>query len=207
MAQKYGRPAGEAVQTKGLEIPMHDPRAYHSMGLVYATAPRGADHNKSNGYQIDGGTGHPDLDFNITDRWADDKAAMVERSQNWVAVSDSIGICLWALIPVKLITAMINTSTGWNTDLGQLLKAGERIFQLQRALSCKLGISAKDDVLPELIMRPIPEGGTEGYVPNIGKMLPEYYAIRDWDKATGKPSKKRLESLGMPEIASSIGAK
>ena len=207
MAQKYGRPPGEAIQTKGLEIPMHDPRAYHSMALVYATAPRGADHNKSNGYQIDGGTGHPDLGFEITDRWADDKAAMVERSQNWVAVSDSIGICLWALIPVKLITAMINTSTGWNTDLEQLLKAGERIFQLQRALSCKLGISAKDDVLPELIMRPIPEGGTEGHVPNIGKMLPEYYAIRDWDSTTGKPSKKRLESLGMSEIAASIGAK
>jgi aldehyde:ferredoxin oxidoreductase len=207
MAQKYGRPLGEAVQTKGLEIPMHDPRAYHSMGLVYATAPRGADHNKSNGYMIDGGTGHPDLAFEITDRWSDDKAAMVERSQNWVAVSDSIGICVWAIIPVTLITAMINASTGWNTDLGQLLKAGERIFQLQRALSCKLGISAKDDVLPELIVRPIPEGGTEGHVPNMDKMLPEYYALRDWDKATGKPSKKRLESLGMSDIAASIGAK
>jgi len=207
MAQKYGRPAGEAVQTKGLEIPMHDPRAYHSMALVYATAPRGADHNKSNSYQIDGGTGHPDLDFSITDRWADDKAAMVERNQNWVAVSDSIGICVWAIIPVTLITAMVNASTGWNTDLEQLLKSGERIFQLQRALSCKLGISAKDDVLPELIARPIPEGGTEGHVPNMKKMLPEYYALRDWDKATGKPSKKRLESLGMPDIAASIGAK
>ena len=207
MAQKYGRPAGEAVQTKGLEIPMHDPRAYHSMGLVYATAPRGGDHNKSNGYMIDGGTGHPDLDFEITDRWADDKASMVERSQNWVAVCDSIGICHWALIPVALTSAMINASTGWNTDLEQLLKAGERIFQLQRALSCKLGISAKDDVLPELVMRPIPEGGTEGHVPNMQKMLPEYYALRDWDKATGKPSKERLESLGMPEVAASIGAK
>jgi aldehyde:ferredoxin oxidoreductase len=207
MAKKYGRPVGEAVQTKGLEIPMHDTRAYHSMGLVYATSPRGADHNKSNGYQIDGGTGHPDLGFEITDRWADDKAAMVERSQNWVAVSDSIGICHWALTPVSLITGMINASTGWNTDLEQLLKSGERIFQLQRALSCKLGISAKDDVLPELIMKPIPEGGTEGHVPNMEKMLPEYYTIRDWDKVTGKPSKKRLENLGMPEIAASIGAK
>jgi aldehyde:ferredoxin oxidoreductase len=207
MAQKYGRPAGEAVQTKGLEIPMHDPRAYHSMGLVYATAPRGADHNKSNAYQIDGGTGHPDLDFPITDRWADDKAAMVERSQNWVAVSDSIGICVWAIIPVTLITAMINASTGWNTELAELLKAGERIFQLQRALSCKLGITSKDDVLPELVMRPITEGGTEGHVPNMEKMLPEYYTLRDWDSATGKPSKKRLESLGMPEVAASIGAK
>jgi len=206
MAHKYGRPPGEAVQTKGLEIPMHDPRAYHSMALVYATSPRGADHNKSNGYMIDGGTGHPDLGFDITDRWADDKAAMVEKSQNWVAVSDALGICHWALIPVTHIIAMVNASTGWDMDLDQLLKAGERAFQLQRALSCKLGISAKDDVLPDLVMKPIPEGGTEGHVPNMQKMLPEYYAIRGWDKETGKPSKKRLESLGMPEIAASIGA-
>jgi aldehyde:ferredoxin oxidoreductase len=207
MAQRYGRPAGEAVQTKGLEIPMHDPRAYHSMGLVYATSPRGADHNKSNGYMIDGGTGHPDLDFTITDRWADDKAVMIEKSQNWVAVSDALGICHWAFIPANLITGMVNASTGWDVDLGQLLKIGERVFQLQRALSCKFGISANDDVLPELIMKPITEGGTEGHVPDMQKMLPEYYALRDWDKITGKPSKKRLESLGMPEIASSIGAR
>jgi aldehyde:ferredoxin oxidoreductase len=207
MAQRYGRPIGEAVQTKGLELPMHDPRAYHSMGLVYATAARGADHNKSDGYNIDGGTGHPDLAFKITDRWADDKAEMVERSQNWRAVCDSIGICHWAIIPVSMITDMINASTGWNTDLDQLLKAGERAFQLQRSLSCKLGITAKDDVLPELAMRPIPDSGQEGHVPNMEKMLPEYYALRDWDKATGKPSKKRLESLGMPEVAASIDAK
>jgi len=101
---------------------------------------------------------------------------------------------------------MINAATGWNTNMEQLLKAGERIFQLQRALSCKLGITSKDDVLPELILRPIPDGGQEGHVPDMEKMLPEYYAIRDWDNMTGKPSKQRLENLGMPEIADSIGA-
>jgi aldehyde:ferredoxin oxidoreductase len=60
--------------------------------------------------------------------------------------------------------------------------------------------------MPELAMRPIADGGQEGHVPNIEKMLPEYYAIREWNKNTGKPSKARLESLGMAEIASSIGA-
>ena len=207
MAQRYGRPAGEAVQTKGLEIPMHDPRAFHSMGLVYATAPRGADHNKSDGYQVDNGSGYPYVGLNIGDHWGDDRAEMVVVSQNFRALTDSLGICHFAYMQFTLFVDMINASTGWNTDLEQLLKAGERIFQLQRALSCKLGISAKDDVLPELIVRPIPEGGTEGHVPNMDKMLPEYYALRDWDKATGKPSKKRLESLGMSDIAASIGAK
>jgi aldehyde:ferredoxin oxidoreductase len=177
------------------------------MGLVYATAPRGADHNKSDGYQVDGGAGHPDLGLNAADRWGDEKATMVEKSQNFRALTDSLGICHFAIIPFTLIVDMINASTGWDTDMDQLLKAGERIFQLQRALSCKLGITAKDDVMPELAMRPIPEGGTEGHVPNMEKMLPEYYALRDWDKATGKPSKKRLNDLGMSEIADPINAK
>jgi aldehyde:ferredoxin oxidoreductase len=206
MAQKYGRPPGEAVQCKGLEFPMHDPRAYHSMGLVYATAPRGADHNKNDGYQVDLGTGHPDVDIEITDRWDDNKAAGVVKGQNFRNMTDSMGICHFAGIPFSILIDMINASTGWNTTMDELLKAGERTFEMQRSLSCKLGITAKDDVLPELAMRPIPEGGTEGHVPNMGKMLPEYYALRDWNKTTGKPSKKRLESLGIPEIAASIGA-
>jgi aldehyde:ferredoxin oxidoreductase len=206
MAQKYGRPPGEAVQCKGLEFPMHDPRAYHSMGLVYATAPRGADHNKNDAFQVDSGTGHPDLELEITDRWADDKAAGVAKGQNFRTLTDSLGICHFAQIPFNLLLDMINASCGWNTTMEELLKAGERTFQLQRALSCKLGITAKDDVLPELAMRPIPDSGQEGHVPNMEKMLSEYYAIRDWNKTTGKPSKKRLESLGMPEISASIKA-
>jgi aldehyde:ferredoxin oxidoreductase len=206
MAQRYGRDIGEAVQVKGLELPMHDPRAFHSMSLVYATAPRGADHNKSDGYGIDGGTGHPDLEFKITDRWADDKAEMVERSQNWRAVTDSLGICHFAIIPVALLAGMINAATGWEMDLEHLLKAGERVFQLQRALSCKLGVTSKDDALPQLILRPIPESGQEGHVPDLNKMLPEYYVLRGWDRATGKPSRKRLEKLGMHDIGVSIGA-
>jgi aldehyde:ferredoxin oxidoreductase len=206
MTQRYGRPLGEAVQTKGLEIPMHDPRAYHSMGLVYATAPRGADHNKSDGYQVEGGAGHPDLGLDASDRWGDEKAEMVFKSQNFRALTDSLGICHFAQIPFSLIVDMVKTSTGWDVDMDQLLKTGERVFQLQRALSCKLGITSKDDVLPELILRPIPDGGQEGHVPNMEKMLPEYYHIRDWDQVNGRPSKKRLQSLDMPEIAILIGA-
>ena len=151
MAQKYGRPIGEAVQTKGLEFPMHDPRAYHSMGLVYATAPRGADHNKSDGYQVDGGTGHPDLGLEMTDRWADDKAEMVEKARTGRAVTDSMGICHFAQVPVSLSGRYDQCLHRLEYGHGPIAEGRERVFQLQRALSCKLGITAKDDVLPELI--------------------------------------------------------
>ena len=148
----------------------------------------------------------PDLGLDASDRWGDEKAEMVFKSQNFRALTDSLGICHFAQIPFSLIVDMVNASTGWDMDMDKLLKAGERIFQLQRALSCRLGITAGDDQLPEVILRPIPDGGQEGHVPNMEKMLPEYYKIRDWDKVSGRPSKKRLQSLDMPEIAASIGA-
>ena len=73
-----------------------------------------------------------------------------------------------------------------------------------RAMTCKLGVTPEDDKLPEIALRPIPEGGQEGNVPNMAKMMPEYYAIRDWDKVSGKPTKTRMESLGMGELAATM---
>jgi aldehyde:ferredoxin oxidoreductase len=39
----------------------------------------------------------------------------------------------------------------------------------------------------------------------MARMLPEYYGIRDWDKATGKPTKARMEKLGMGALAGKFG--
>ena len=206
MAARYNRP-GEAMQVKGLEFPMHDPRAFCCMGLAYATSNRGADHNKSDAYLVENGMGNPDLDLVPGDRWGDDKAPMVVLSQNWRSITDALGICHFAMMTTQSIVDMVNASTGWNMDVDSLLKAGERIFQLMRATTCKFGVTPKDDQLPEIALRPIPDGGQEGNVPNMAKMLPEYYQIRDWNKATGKPSKARMETLGMGALAGSFGIK
>jgi aldehyde:ferredoxin oxidoreductase len=39
----------------------------------------------------------------------------------------------------------------------------------------------------------------------MDKMLPEYYEFRAWDKVTGKPSRTRMETLGMGELAETFG--
>jgi aldehyde:ferredoxin oxidoreductase len=111
------------------------------------------------------------------------------------------------MMSTKLIVDMINASTGWDVTLDDIMKSGERIFQLSRSMTCKMGVTAKDDQLPEIAMRPIPDSGQEGHVPNMAKMLPEYYAIRDWDKATGKPSKARMEKLDMGSLCGKFGIK
>ena len=55
-AKQIGGNASDFLTTvKGLEAPMHDPRSAHGYGLAYAVSPRGACHNASLDFQIEGG--------------------------------------------------------------------------------------------------------------------------------------------------------
>jgi aldehyde:ferredoxin oxidoreductase len=82
-----------------------------------------------------------------------------------------------------------------------MLLSGERIFQMQRVLSCRLGTSGEEDRLPDILMRPLPDGEAEGRLPDMEAMLGEYYTLRGWDPVSGKPSRERLLTLGMSDIA------
>ena len=203
MGKRYGRP-NDAAHVRGLEIPMHDPRAFSAMGLAYATSPRGACHNRGDNFAVEMGMGNPDLGLVPNDRFRDDTATSVVTSQNWRAFTDSLGLCHFALAPLQEVLDITNAATGWSVDVDDIMRTGERIFQLQRAMGCRLGVTAKDDRLPDILMRPLPDGGTEGHVPNMEKMLTEYYALRGWDPVTGKPSRQRLISLDLVDVAEDI---
>jgi aldehyde:ferredoxin oxidoreductase len=40
----------------------------------------------------------------------------------------------------------------------------------------------------------------------MDRLLEEYYAVREWDWETGRPSRQKLVSLGLPEIAEELWA-
>jgi aldehyde:ferredoxin oxidoreductase len=71
-----------AITVKGLELPMHSPRAYHGLGLSYATAPRGACHNAANVYLEMGGVLYPELGL---------EAAWKEQSSMGKALVSAVG--------------------------------------------------------------------------------------------------------------------
>jgi aldehyde:ferredoxin oxidoreductase len=37
-------------------------------------------------------------------------------------------------------------------------------------------------------------------------LLDEYYALRGWDTATGRPTRARLETLGLKDVADGLAA-
>jgi aldehyde:ferredoxin oxidoreductase len=81
--------------------------------------------------------------------------------------------------------------------LEEMMKAGERIWNLERIFNLRAGLTGKDDRLPDRIVKdPMPSGPAKGKVSELAKMLPEYYELRGWDKE-GQPTKARLKELGL----------
>lgn len=205
IAARYGV-EGLAVQVNGMDLAFHDPRAAAGMAVAYATSPIGASHNQSDFYMIDTNRPIDDLGLPMGDRFqSEGKAPAVARHQDWRTVNNALVLCYFPNPPVQEMCDMLAAVTGYGVTIENVLTYGERIWNLKRALNLKLGYAAREsEKIPELLTRPLAQGGTEGHVPDFDLMMREYYRFREWDWATGKPSREKLVALGMSEIATEL---
>ena len=195
----------EAVQVNGLEVAYHDPRGFSGMALVYATSPRGACHNQSEYFVVDMGQADSSLGLEFYDHHAGaEKAANVARHQDWQTVFNSLVMCLFANVPVETVLALINSACGLDWGVEDLFCAGERAWNLKRAINNHLGLTRANDKLPKALLEPYQDGGSAGYVPPITEMLEAYYTARGWDPETGKPTPEKLVELGLEWVAQDI---
>ncbi len=205
-AGRYGA-ADLAVHFNGMSPAMHDPRAYSGMLLTYTTSPVGGSHNHSDYYWVEAGRVIEELDILSPDRRQDaGKAVYVARHQNWNSLINALVTCVFANAPVTSYIELLNAATGRSLDADGALEVGERIFNLKRALNVRLGYTPQGERLPRLLRQPLAEGGTEGFVPDEALLLREYYQARDWQPTTGKPTRHKLEALGLPEVAADLWA-
>jgi len=204
-SQRFGRRVGAedlAVQVNGLEVPMHDPRAFVGMGLVYATSPRGACHNQGDMFLVDLGAPVPELDIQLGDRLESsaDKALMTARTMDWRTLYNSLIMCVFCNPPVDTIRKLLNAATGWELSTHDLLPLGERATNLKRLLNGKLGLTSQNDHLPKLLLQPLPASGAETRVPDMDVLLPAFYRIRGWDPQSGMPGLEKLQELGLQDL-------
>jgi aldehyde:ferredoxin oxidoreductase len=207
MARHFGRDEGEAAQVKGLEMPMHDGRAFQGLAVSYATGPRGACHLKGDYYNVE--LGNMVLEYNILpgDRHSSDgKAEFAAKYQSLKDLFDALTLCKFAPLSPTRISEFLSAITGWTCTPESLMAAGDRSLNIKRAISSKLGLTREHDRLPEICMRPLDEGTSADLVPEMDKMLREYYAYRAWDWETGRPSKEKLLELGMNQVAEDLYA-
>jgi aldehyde:ferredoxin oxidoreductase len=134
------------------------------------------------------------------------KAAFTIFSENVMAATNSMVTCMysvgttWYLVGQgpTMWAEVLNKITGWNVKGEDLLKAGERIFNLQRMFNYRMkGWTAKDDVWQDKrVYQPATTGAFRGKPIPWNETLQEYYAIRGWTK-DGLPTTAKILELKM----------
>jgi aldehyde:ferredoxin oxidoreductase len=207
-SRKFGAAFGaedEAVQVNGLEVAYHDPRGVSGMALSYATSPRGACHNQSDYFFVDWGHTTEQIGIMYFDRHAQaEKAANVAKHQNWRTLYNSIVMCIFANIDPQMQVDLVNAACGYEWTLMDIMRAGERGWNLKRAINNRMGLTASNDKLPKALLEAYKEGGSEGFTPDLEGMLFYYYEARGWDYESGKPLKGKLIELGLDDVAEDL---
>jgi len=209
-AEKIGGDAPAfAVHVKGMEVPAHDPRAFFSMAVNYATGPRGACHLHGMPSIFEQGLVMPEAGITYKqgrfDR--DGKGLAAKIAQDMVSVLNSMVVCIFAGMGMQPshVGAILSLVTGTPYTAQDVLRAGERMVNLQRLFSLGCGITTSDDKLPPRLLEPTTEGGQTGKVPDVAHQVKEYYEVRGWTPQ-GVPTDAKLKELNL-EFASAGGRK
>jgi aldehyde:ferredoxin oxidoreductase len=196
-----------AVQVNGLEVAYHDPRGASGMALVYATSPRGACHNQSDYHLVDMGQAETCLGMQCyPPRGGVEKVRNVVCHQDWRTVFNSLVMCYFSNIEPEMVVALTNAACGRDFQLEGLRQAGERGWNLKRAINHRLGLRREHDRLPKALLRAYLDDthGEQGFVPDFAAMLAEYYLARGWEPLTGFPSREKLQQLALDWVADDL---
>ena len=184
-----------SMDVKGLELGGFDPRGIRGQALAYATSCHGGDYLTAFmvGPEV---LGKPLL----LDRFSlKGKAGILQVFENLTAVLDSLVFCPFSIFAIneELCSALLHSGVGMEVSPAELLKTGERIWNLERIYNLRAGFTRKDDALPERLF----EAGSEERGDGIPRQefevaLQEYYRYRGWDKE-GVPSQGKLRELGL----------
>lgn len=188
-------PEVPVVEVKGLEMAAYEPRGAVGMALAFATADRGACHNRSWSTADDAFSADPSID-----PWsAEGKAARVIDDQDRSSANWSVAFCEFIQHSDEEAARMLR-SVGIELSAEDFVRAGRRIWNLTRLINCREGWTSADDRLPTALLNAQIESGKAVSAGVFEQMKAEYYRLRGWDE-NGRPGRALIESLGLGEHA------
>jgi aldehyde:ferredoxin oxidoreductase len=212
-----------AMHVKGMEMPRQEPRVCKSYGLAHSTSNRGADHlyalptiDLTNNEEV-GESFFSECMPEVLDHIDETcKPDMIVFTEAFNAISDALGVCKFsttenfALYPEDLARGL-STFKEFELDGKALIKAGERIVNLERMYNHRHGIDRTDDQLPERILEEqisvydmdTGEQVEEGLEVDLASMLDRYYELRGWTE-DGTPKASKLEELELGSLIEDI---
>ena len=195
-AKHFGHPE-LAMTCKGQGIPAYDPRGLKGMGLGYATSNRGACHLRAYTPAAELGV-MPFGSLKVDPLAWKGKGGLVKVFQDIHAFSDSMDLCKFSAFAMgaEEYAMQYSAMVGVPFTTDDVLKTGERIYNLERHYNNLNGFREGSDTLPKRFLEePSDQPGSAGNVCELDKMLVEYYEARGWKD--GVVTEAKLKELGI----------
>jgi aldehyde:ferredoxin oxidoreductase len=223
-AAKFGREAEKYVShSKGMVMAGIDTRMLKGTALGFATSTRGADHLRAlvpvefPAYPVM--TPEQAIEkfgtAEVLNPLSYNKAAPIIYYQHVSMVPDLFELCRFLLglgtgtkdFKYSDLYQLYYLATGVHCDEKIMLTITERVYNVERAYACREGITRKDDhLVGKWADEPVPSGQYKGEKidpQQWEQALDDYYRLRGWDK-NGVPTKEKLGSLGLHDVAESL---
>lgn len=197
VAAHFGHPE-LAMTVKGQAIPAYDPRGLKGMGIAYATSNRGACHLRAYTPAAELGV-MPYNSLKVDPLEWKGKGELVMIFQNVHAFSDSMDLCKFSAFAMgaEEYAQQYSAMVGVPFTADDVLKTGERIYNLERHYNNLAGFREGSDYLPKRFLEEASDQpGSKGHVCELDKMLEEYYEKRGWVNGVVPEAKlKELEVI------------
>ncbi|NQE46190.1 Tungsten-containing aldehyde ferredoxin oxidoreductase [ANME-1 cluster archaeon GoMg2] len=186
----------KSMQVKGLELPAYDPRGVKGLGFSYATSNRGGCHTRA--YLV-----APEIlrkPKAIDPYTLAGKAGHTKIFQDRFSAVDSLVVCKFAFFGAgeEEYANILSAVTGEVYTSEDLMRVGERIWNVERLYNVREGFSREDDTLPDRFFDEQVNGRVIDREEFL-KTLDEYYRMRGWDD-NGVPTERKLEMLFFKKV-------
>ena len=159
--------------------------------------------------------------------WAGGRKMVYDRTeyqtvwvQNHQSIKNSMPICEYASMPLSFFhppdmdirifeSSILSAVTGIDYSVEKLWETGDRIYTLRRAVSVmrENRTREQDDLSQVWFERLV--GGAESLAAPLDRakweaLKDRFYALRGWNPANARPTRARLEQLGMKGVADKL---
>jgi aldehyde:ferredoxin oxidoreductase len=204
-AERIGKGAAEyAMHIQGQELPAHDPKHDFHWGVPYMLDPTPARH-----------TQNAEVFRPLGQVVQLDRKSFVNEGNEYRISSalhhvvNSSGMCafVYSCVPdTGVLAEFMSAVTGWDLTVEELIKTGERIANIRQAFNVREGRNLTQFKLPGRLLGkpPLKKGPLAGVTIDEDALFKEYLAAIDWDPETAKPSRKKLQELGLKDVVQEL---
>lgn len=211
-----GRSEEYAIHIHGQELPMHDPRFLPGIGIPYQIQATPGRHTQGFAFGID----EPDRsketigidpdEFTRESRYHyEGKGDEHWKLANVTHIFNCAGICMFGFIANHNhndIPEFLSAVTGWEYDLKECYKIGDRINIMRLLFNLREGLNPMSFDVPDIILGqpPLEDGPTKNVTIDQQTQLADYMKAAGLDPVTAMPSQEKLAELGLSDEATAI---